>query len=389
MGFLLATVRKDIRRRLADPLALTIWIGLPVLFGVLITLFVGAGQSTPTVHVLVANQDDSPLTEALVGGIGQGATAGGLSFRFEVVDMQTGRARIDDGDGTALLVVPPDFGAAVLNEEPTTLTLITNPAESILPSIVIEALEIFREGAFYAQRVFGESFEASAARELLERPPLMLDFDNEGAEAAADTALGGSIASFILPGMILMSILFVAQGMSDDLWQEKDQGTLGRMLHSPQLLSTFVAGKLLAGLVVIAIVATMGLAAAVALFDVPLDRSLPAIAWCTYAGTAMLGLFLFISMLGTSHRTSNLITMMLLFPLMMVGGSFSPFAAMPGWMRAIGVWTPNGIAVEQLNDILFSETDPLSLVVSASIIAATAGASLLLCALRSRRFIAL
>ena len=43
---------------------------------------------------------------------------------------------------------------------------------------------------------------------------------------------------------------------------------------------------------------------------------------------------------------------LMVFPLMMIGGSFFPFEAMPAWMAAVGRWTPNGQAVARLKDIL-------------------------------------
>ena len=120
------------------------------------------------------------------------------------------------------------------------------------------------------------------------------------------------------------------------------------------------------------------------IFDVSPVRAPLAIVWCAYAGTALLGLFLFIAILGSTQRTANLISTMTLFPLMMIGGSFFPFEAMPTWMQTVGAWTPNGLAVVQLRALLFDTPDPSSLAVAAAAIGATAGVTLLLCARRLR-----
>lgn len=53
--------------------------------------------------------------------------------------------------------------------------------------------------------------------------------------------------------------------------------------------------------------------------------------------------------------------MVLLFPLMMAGGSFFPFEAMPAWMAAIGKFTPNGWALEELKKILLGRAETVSL----------------------------
>jgi ABC-type multidrug transport system permease subunit len=53
------------------------------------------------------------------------------------------------------------------------------------------------------------------------------------------------------------------------------------------------------------------------------------------------------------------------FPLIMIGGSFFPFEAMPPWMANIGRWTPNGLAVIQLKQLLFGPIDPTAIVIAA------------------------
>ena len=414
MRFLFISARKDLKRRLADPLALLIWIGIPVLLGSMMSLLAGGDGAPPTARLLVVNQDDSMAGSFLVGALGQGGSDSFLSV--EEVDLDTGQARIGDGDGTALLIVPPDFGAALIADEPTELTLVTNPAQRILPAIIIEGLEILGEAVFYGQRLLGDPIRetaeglppdqslldgatvaelathvkdrVTAAGDLLSPPVLDLDLGGNGADqdddADAAVTSGFDIARLFLPGMIFMSVLFITQGMSSDLWQEKQAGTLRRAVSSPNSLLSFVGGKLLAGLTLIAMMATIALLVGVLIFDVSPVRAPLAIVWCAYAGTALLGLFLFIAILGSTQRTANLISTMTLFPLMMIGGSFFPFEAMPTWMQTVGAWTPNGLAVVQLRALLFDTPDPSSLAVAAAAIGATAGATLLLCARRLR-----
>ena len=413
MSFLLISARKDLRRRFADPVSLVIWVGIPVMLGSLMSLVMGGGGQTPTAHLLVVNQDDSVVSNFLVGALGQGEMDQFLSV--ETVDLDTGRERIGDGDGTALLIVPDGFGAAVLNDEPTELTLITNPAQRILPATIVEGLEILSEAAFYGQRLLGEPMRAlangpppgqdffdsttiaalsaeindrmTATGDLLFPPVLALEVggaESEGDDDAGAISSGFDFARLFLPGMVFMSILFIAQGMSDDLWKEKKAGTLRRALTSPNSLLLFVAGKLLAGMLLIAMVAAMALVVGVLALDLSPLRVPLAVVWCAYAGTALLCLFLFIAILGSTQRAANLISTMTLFPLMMIGGSFFPFETMSAWMAAVGAWTPNGLAVVQLRELLFGVPEPAAVAVATTAIAVTAGVTLLLCARRLR-----
>ncbi len=333
----------------------------------------------------------------------------------EEVDLDTGQERIGDGDGTALLIVPEGFGSALLEDEPTVLTLITNPAQRILPAIIIEGLEILGELVFYGQRLAGDpirevadslppsqdgAFDVGTFAEvgeminerltttdnLISPPVLDLRLEDADAEGTDEPAVvsGLDFARLFLPGMIFMSVLFITQGISSDLWQEKQGGTLRRAVSAPQSLLLFVGGKLIAGLALIAMVATVALGVGVLVVDLSPLRVPMAIVWCAYAGTALLGLFLFIAILGSTQRTANLISTMTLFPLMMIGGSFFPLEAMPEWMQAIGAWTPNGQAVVQLRELLFGAPEPRALAVATVAIGVTAGVTLLLCVRRLR-----
>ncbi len=370
--FLFDSARKDLLRRLGDPLALVVWIGIPVIIGGLIAL-VSSGGGTPRIRLLLADQDDTFLSD-LIGGARE-RSAFGEFLDVEAVEIEEGRARIEDGEASALLVLPEGFTEAVLEEKPATLTLITNPAQRTAPAILQEGLELLVEAQFYAQRVLGEPM-----RELAQGPPSGEEFfaDERFAELSAQinsrlrrlenvlfppvlqlqTEVGKEesdpfdFAMLCLPGALLMSILFVAQGMSEDLWKEKELGTLRRLMSAPQTLATFLAGKVLAGSLLMAAVSLAGLLLAVLVFDQAASALVWGLVWCTFAGTALLLLFTLVQLFATSRRAGSVLTSLILFPLLMIGGSFFPFEVMPDWMEAIGRWTPNGLAVVNLKSIL-------------------------------------
>ena len=152
-----------------------------------------------------------------------------------------------------------------------------------------------------------------------------------------------------------MALLFVAQGMSTDIWEEKRHGTLLRAIAAPRSVGLFLTGKLLAGAVLVAATALAGLLIAVLFYDVDLGRLLPALAWCTFAGTALLAFFILLQLFASSQRGGAILATAIVFPLIMIGGSFFPFESMPEWMAAAGRWTPNGLALIRLKEILAGE----------------------------------
>lgn len=403
--FVLTTASKDLRRRLADPAALAIWVGLPIILGGLMSLLSGGG-STPKAHLLLVDQDRSFISRFAAGAGRQDRAS--QFIEIEEVTMEEGQQRIAAGKATALLVIPKGFQDGVLNEEPTELTLVTNPAQRILPGILEEGLKIIAEAAFYMQRLFREplrqitaergrqtdapsdDFVAAVSRTINQNisrlggtllpPVISLDMKTE---ASRSTSL--NFGTIFLPGLLFMSVLFMANGMSLDMWVEKERGTLRRAVSAPQPLACFVAGKLTASVILIGVVSSIALVLAAAAFNVRLLRVPFAIVWACYAGAALFSYFVLLQLLATSARGAGVLGQVVVFPLMMLGGSFFPFDVMPAWMAAVGRWTPNGLAVTRIRDILFGQPDTRSIVVSAALIGLPAAAAFLLSVQRLRR----
>lgn len=405
MRFFRASWVKDVRRRLADLPALFLWLGIPAAIGGLMALVAGGG-GPPTARVWLVDQDDSFLSGLLAGA---GAQSGGDRFvEIEKVELAEGQARIADGEGTALLILPDGFSDAVLEGTPAEITLVTNPAQRILPAIVQEGLEIFVEGAFYLQRLLGD--ELSVLTEGPPAPDRFFENATVGALSAdinermraldgvvfppvltveeeietEDATAGLNFGTLFLPGILFMSLLFIAQGLSDDVWEEKEKGTLRRVRTTPGGVGAFLAGKLASGTALVALVSVVGLAIASAFFGVALARWPLALLWCTFAGTALLVYFFWIQTLGTSRRGASLLATILIFPLMMLGGSFFPFETMPAWMAAVGRWTPNGLAVVRLKEMLLGRPEAVPLLVSALGIGLPALVAFAVCARRLR-----
>jgi hypothetical protein len=345
---------------------------------------------TPRAHVLLADLDDSFLSRALAWA---GGGAEETPFEIETVELEAGRARIEAGEASALLVLPAGFGDAVLREEPVALELVTNPAQRIAPAMVREGLEMLLEAVFYAHRLFGEELreivdaaasgdgpdelQAAAIGARIDRrvrslegtlfpPALKVRFEEQ---ATRDEPEGGGLGRLFLPGLLLLSLVFIGQGMSDDLWHEKAQGTLRRALASPQGLAPFLAGKLGAAAAIMAGAALIGLAVGALAMGVAWSALPGALLWCTFVGLSLLCVFLWLQLLAPSQRAASVLTTSVVFPLVMLGGSFFPFSTMPGWMATVGGWTPNGRAVQVLESLLRGELDAGALGLGLAVVA--------------------
>lgn len=411
MRELMAAANKDLRRYLRDPAALALWLGVPLLMGGLFILAIGGDSGpAPQVHMLVADEDNGFLSRLLVGAMDQDRA--GKLFRTEKVDQETGRQRMDRGEASALLIIPKGFSTAVLKEEPTKLLLITNPAQRILPNIAEELLKILTDVAFYAHRLLGPEIKA-----IVQGPPagqsLFADADvarvsasiNQSARKvekylfppvielettvvkppADPSAPSVPFLFYYLPGMLLIGLLFASQGLSGDVWLEREAGLLRRIVVTPLGTTRFLVGKLLADAVVLAGISLILLTGGMAYFKIPWIRLPVALAWSVAIGLWLTSMMLVIQVFASTRRGASFLSFALLFPLMMMGGSMFPLEAMPKWIATIGRWTPNGWANEQLKAILLDRPGPMLLPAAFAVVAAVSAAFVLLADLRMRR----
>lgn len=374
MRFLLATAIKDLVRRRRDPVALLLWVGIPLAIGGLIFLAFGGDDAGPSGRLLVVDEDETILSGLLTGAYERGPLA--EMVIVEQVEREEGRQRIEAGKASGLLIIPDGFGDAVLAAEPFEIELVRNPSQRIVPGIIEESLSLIVEGSFYAQELFEQPLETIVAtmpddsagvpdstiasvsvafNQIIERtrpylfPPLI---ELETAENAAEEI---DFARLFFPSMLFMALLFMAQGLSEDIWREREQGTLRRIIASPRPVPVFLAGKLVAGAVLMAGVVTVGLVVGRWVFGIDLLHLPAALVWATIAGVLLLAIMVLVQLFATSERAGNILTGAAIFPLAMLGGSFFPFELMPEWMASVGRYTPNGWALQRLNRLLDGE----------------------------------
>lgn len=398
MALFLAALRKDVARRLADPFALLLWIGMPVVLGTLIALVSGGG-APPRIALFVCDRDDSGVSRLLMKLLTQ---AGGEDVPIDAraVELEPGRAAIGAGEASALVVIPAGFADALLGRGEARIELVTNPAQRILPGLIEQALQAGVDLVFYAQRLVGPELEILRAQIDEDRAPtraevLELAAAVQDAVESLETLLlppvlelevgplvepapdelpepDKSMALLLFPGMLFMSLLFVAQGTSGDLWVERRLGTLRRAACAPGHLAGFLAGKLASTALVMGVIALLGALVLVLFFELDPLRGLLGALWACAAASAVGVLMYLVQALCTSERGGGLVTMLVLFPLLMLGGSFFPFEAMPEGLAAIGRKTPNGMALVELVSILDGAVEPGRLARTAALLGVSA-----------------
>ena len=108
MHFVRVAALKDLRRRLADPAALAIWIGIPLILSGLLSFISNTGGAPPRARVLLVDLDKTTVSGLLPAAMRQG----NAPFDIETVALDVGRRR--QGDAArfeeAALPADPDDG---------------------------------------------------------------------------------------------------------------------------------------------------------------------------------------------------------------------------------------------------------------------------------------
>jgi len=401
LAFLGACTLKELRRMRREPIALAAWLGIPMMITALFSIVFGGGEVTPHGTLLLCDQDETVLSGLLPGAFSRGPLAKMLTV--ETVAWNEGRRRIDRGDGAALLLIPSGFQAALLRNQPCQLKLITNPALRILPNIVAEMLSIGADGAFYVQTAAGDELRA-----LAEGPPsdrtvteMSVRFNHLGTSLGAylDPPLiklesevradqpgpPGGIVGLFFPGMFFMSLLFVSQGQSADLWKERARGTLRRLMTTPGRIESFLGGKVLSVALLFFILGLTAVVCLSGLLHVPVKSPVGATLWVTVVGTGFYVLMMVLAVYAPNERAASIVSSFVVFMLAMVGGSFFPFEVMPDWLAAAGRLTPNGWALVQFKALLAGTMGPGRLVLLFLAVALAIAVGLGLLRRRARR----
>ncbi|MGH9671545.1 MAG: ABC transporter permease [Bryobacteraceae bacterium] len=400
MPFILTTVVKEFRRLRRDPLLFTVWMGVPVLIALLFSLVFGRGQAMPQGTLLLADEDDSLASTLVAGAFNQGQL--GKMIRVEQVTTAAGRERMARGGASAFLRIPKGFAADFVNSRPVRLELVTNPAQRIMPGIIQETVSILTEGGHYIQWIFGEqlrqmqggapsdtnvaklSVEINRAIQTvsthLNPPAIVLD-----TKVVEETTRPVNFGAAMLPGMLMMTVLFLGGGFAGEMWKEKLGGTLRRLAMTPSHLNLYLAGKVVTFGMVMTLVTVPALAAGARLLDAPVRQGPLAVAWIVSGGAVLFLLVLLLQMLASSERAANVLTSMVTFPLLMIGGCFFPFESMPAGMARIGKATPNGWMLVRFRSLLEGSADAAGTGLAFLLVAVVGGLAFVLAARRLRR----
>jgi ABC-2 type transport system permease protein len=265
---------------LAAPFALT--LGLGAVTGA----FSGGGSGPNAIPIVIANQDDGPFGEALV----QAFYSEGLSALFslaETGDLSEARRQVEDDLVAAAIIVPAGFSAGLTPALSATLPdalipeaqtgqaappavpveIYANPgwpvSSGLVQSVVTEIVDriqaipvserVIVEQLLAGGRLSPQDLPAYAAGLTARLAAGMSAPDGPGVSIAVSTGLAQpdepqvepSVLAYLAPGMAVFFLMYTVTQGSRSILNEREQGTLARLLTTPTSNAQVLGGKVL------------------------------------------------------------------------------------------------------------------------------------------------
>jgi ABC-2 type transport system permease protein len=356
------------------------WLVILFLLPLMIGGFMGGAN-------LVMNDTESSIILLKVGLVNQDAGTFGSEMskaiqainEFKVTvypDVNTAKEPVAKGNAAAAIIIPADFSQKIDSYTPSSVQVIVDPAEpesagivtGIVKQVVAE-FTIWGEVQYGVRTIMTEAGVLTAAspqearaiqaqnlgvvmtriNEMRNNPVI-----NVSLQAATETESGGGIRSFfayLFPGLTVMFIFFIVPMSSGAILNEREGGTLRRLMSAPIPRGAILAGKILAYMLLAILQVVVVFSIAGALFGTPLGKSpLGLIVLTLVVSFTASSMGILVAALAKTAKQADNIGLILAFVLAGLGGAIAmsaqPLYRSGGFISILSGLTPHSHAVE-------------------------------------------
>lgn len=347
-----AIALKELRQRLRDRsavvIAFVVPFGLAAIFSLTLADVDDASGFTTT--YALADLDGGPLAEAFR------STLDGLDFARvrEASSREAADQLADDGTVDAAFVVPQGFSSSVQAGGSAELEVITNPDASVAAVIARSLADSFASDL--------NAVNASVALALRDGdrdPSEVAAIVDRAADVPATAVLREDVTesrrltstTFYAIGMAVFFVFFTVEFGVRGVLEERDAGTLARLLVAPVRPAWVIAGKALAGFAV-GIVSMSALVVATSLFlDADWGDPLGVAALVLGGVLSAMGLTALVATLARTPAQAGSYASVAAVVLGMLGGTFFPTSQGPALLRALALIAPQTWLMRGFQDL--------------------------------------
>jgi ABC-2 type transport system permease protein len=298
---------------------------------------------------------------------------------FEVTvysDVAAAEQPVAKGQAAATIIIPADFSQKIDSYTPTSVQVIVDPAEPESAGIITGIVnQVVGEFVIWGEVQHGVRSIMNEAGILASASPqearaiqaqnlgvVMTRINQMRTNPVIDVSLetpttnetGGGVQTFfayLFPGLTVMFIFFIVPMSSGSILNEREIGTLRRLLTAPIPRGAILAGKILAYMLLVIFQVVVMFSIAGALFGTPLGKSAIGLVLLTLVvafTAAAMGIL--IAALAKTEKQADSIGLILAFVLAGLGGAIAmsaqPLYRSGGFISILSGLTPHAHAVE-------------------------------------------
>ncbi len=345
---------KDIRQRLRDRSAYVMGIVAPLGLALIVGNLIGGATEGEPLKLAATDEDGGPVATAFLDVLAAFEEQGDITLALS--DRPGVTALIEDEDYVAAFVFPAGFSEAVMGGEEAEITVVGNPTATrgaevaaALASGFADNLSAIRLAVGTAVVASGEpptpeTLAALTARAAEVSPPITL--------AALDAGYTGTdFTSYYAAGMMVFFLFFIVEFGILSLIEEREQGTMTRLLAAPIRPESVLLGKALGSLVVGAASVTVMVVASGSLIDAewgdPLGVAVLAAAGIAVAVAIVVFIASFVRTQGAARAYADMAAVVL----GLMGGSFFPVGLSSGVVARLTWISPHRWLLEGFRDL--------------------------------------
>jgi len=348
---------KDLKARLRDRSALLIGIVVP--FGLALifnSIFSGISGGSNVISLGLVNADHGAASQQFTSQVLPAVGRSGLIAVHTEPTLTQAKALAAKGTLAAVIVIPAGFSARVQANQPASMHVIgnvdapvsTEVAQSIAESyaadlnrirLSVATVAAGNGGALPPARVAALAAQAAAAT----APVTVTDVSAQTKEL--------NQKSFFAAGMAVFFLFFTVQFGVTSLLEERNDGTLARLLAAPISRASILGGKLLTSFLLGAISMAVLVAATTLLFGARWGNPAGVTVLIVTAIMAATGIMALIATLAKNAEQAANWQSVVAVILGLIGGTFFPVSQAPGVLSELTFVAPQAWFLRGLGDL--------------------------------------
>lgn len=357
---------KDLRLFVTDRRALLMTFFMPIaLISIFAMAFGGEKErDARPITLVVADLDNGSVSKAVITELDSLK-----SIEVKMLPVDSAERLVKTGEESSMLVFNKGFGDSLMMNKSLPLEMRFDQSKAMEIGIMQQAL------MSHLGRIIGEMKMKNAG-------PGFVSVDSAGKETpmvmpppvAAQRGFDLRMTPLMeekqgSPGLIqavagtaVMMLLFGLAAMGAGLLEEKETGTLKKLLYSPINPRGVIFGKMIASNIVALVQLSVLFGYAAYAFHLDLGKNVPALLLMMFTTAfACSGFGMFLASVAKSRQQVQMLSTLLVLSMSAIGGSMIPTFMMPAFMQKLSVLSVNYWSIQGFYDIYWRNlafTDP-------------------------------